>query len=169
MEPIETIVELLFCAILLGLIARRAHVPYPVALVVGGLFLAFVPGPPIVLNPDFALTLFVPPVLYQAALAATRRDTRKNLGVISLLATGLVLFTTVAVAAVAHLLVPGMGWAPAFVLGAIVSPSDAVAATAVMQRLNISRRIVTIVEGESLVNDATGLVLYKYAIAAVLA
>jgi len=169
MESIETVVELLFCAILLALIARRARIPYPVALVIGGLLLAFVPGPPVILNPDLALTLFLPPVLYQAALDASWRDTRQNLGSISLLATGLVVFTTTAVAAVAHFLVPGMGWAPGFVLGAIVSPSDAVAATAVMQRLSISRRIVTVVEGESLVNDATGLVFYKYSIAAVVA
>jgi monovalent cation/hydrogen antiporter len=164
---VETVVELLFCAIALGLCARRAKVPYPIALVLGGLILAFVPGPPVAIDPELALTLFLPPVLYQAALATSWRDTRENIGSISLLATGLVGFTTAAVAAVAHLLLQ-VGWPSAFVLGAIVSPSDAVAATAVMQRLNISRRIISVIEGESLVNDATGLVLYKYATAAVL-
>src|SRR5277367_6659697 len=126
MEPIATVVQLLFCAILLGLAARRVHIPYPVALVLGGLILAFVPGPPVTLNPDLALTLFVPPTLYQAALATSWRDTRENIGSISLLAIGLVVFTTVAVAAVTHFLLPHIGWASAFVLGAVISPSDAV-------------------------------------------
>jgi Na+/H+ antiporter len=165
--PIETVVEILFCAILIGLGARRARIPYPVALVLGGLVLAFLPGPPLVLDPDLALALFIPPVLYQAALVTSWRETRENIGSIALLAIGLVTFTTVAVAAAAHLMFPAMGWAPAFVLGAIVSPSDAVAAITVMHRLNISRRIIAIVEGESLINDATGLVFYKYATAAV--
>ncbi|MGI8595933.1 MAG: cation:proton antiporter [Thermoleophilaceae bacterium] len=113
------------------------------------------------------LLLFLPPLLYSAAFFSSLRDLRDNLPPISLLAVGLVLVTTVAVAATAHFLVDGMSWPAAFVLGAIVSPTDPVAATTIARRLGIPRRIVTVVEGEALVNDGTALIAYRFALAAV--
>jgi monovalent cation/hydrogen antiporter len=155
----------------LATLANRIKVPYPIVLVLGGLALGFVselvPGlPRITLEPDVVFLLFLPPLLYVSAIFTSWRDFRANLRPISLLAVGLVLMTTCAVAAVAHWAV-GFPWAAAFVLGAIVSPTDAIAATAVAQRLGVPRRIVTILEGESLVNDATGIVAYRIATAAV--
>ena len=151
----------------LCIMASRLGIPYPVALVLGGLLLGFVPGlPQFTLDPSLVFLLFLPPLLYAAAWQTSWRDFRANLRPISLLALGLVLLTTVLVAVVAHLLIPELPWAVAFALGAIVSPTDAVAATAIAQRLGIPQRIVTIVEGESLVNDATGLVAYRFAVAA---
>jgi Na+/H+ antiporter len=126
-----------------------------------------VPGlPQVELEPDVVFLLFLPPLLYVSALFTSWRDFRANLRPISLLAVGLVLMTTCVVAAVGHWIM-GFPWAPAFVLGAIVSPTDAIAATSVAQRLGVPRRIVTILEGESLVNDATGIVAYRIAVAAV--
>ena len=168
-QATHIVLGLLVCAIGLGLLARRVALPYPVVLVLGGLALGFVPDlPTIKLDPDFALTFILPPILYQAALFTSWREFRANLRPIGLLAIGLVIATTLTVAGVAHAIVPGMPWAAAFVLGAIVSPPDAVAATAILNRLRIPRRIVAVLEGESLVNDASGLVIYKFAIAAVL-
>ena len=163
------ILALIAGGIVLGLVARQFHIPYPIALVLGGLAVSFIPGLPAVeLNPELALTLVLPPILYQAAIFTSWRDFRANIKPIGLLSIGLVLLTTLGVAAVAKLIVPGLPWTAALVLGAIVSPSDAVAATAIMRNLSIPRRIVTVVEGESLVNDAAGLVLYRFAVAAVL-
>jgi len=166
---VELLVALFAAAVALAWLARRARVPYPIALVLGGAALAFVPGlARLPVDPNLILVIVLPPVLYQAALLTSWRDFRVNLGVISRLAVGLVVATTVAVAATLKWLVPEVPWAAAFALGAIVSPPDAVAATAVLSRLNMPRRIVTILEGESLVNDASGLVLYRFAVAAVL-
>ena len=146
----------------------RLKVPYPILLVLGGLALAFIPGLPRVdINPELVLLVFLPPLLFGAAWFTSWRDFAANKRAIGLLAIGLVVATTTAVAWVAHAVIPGMSWPVAFVLGAIVSPPDAVAATAVTQRLKVPRRIITILEGESLVNDATGLVAYKFALAAV--
>src|SRR5687768_10717476 len=165
---IETILGLLVAVAALALLARRLQLPYPILLVIGGLLLALVPGLPHVrLNPELVFLFFLPPLLYPAALFTSWRDFRANLGAISLLAFGLVLFTTVVIAWAAHLLT-GMPLAAGFVLGAIVSPPDAVAATAIAQRLRLPRQVVTILEGESLVNDATALVTYRFAVAAVL-
>lgn len=165
---IETVLGLLAAVAALALLARRWQVPYPILLVIGGLVLALIPGLPRVrLNPELVFVFFLPPLLYPAALFTSWRDFRANLGSISLLAIGLVLFTTVVIAWVAHALT-GMPWAAGFVLGAIVSPPDAVAATAIAHRLRLPQRIVTILEGESLVNDATALVIYRFAVAAVL-
>jgi Na+/H+ antiporter len=151
----------------LATLADRIGVPYPILLVLGGLVLGFVPGlPRVELEPEVVFLLFLPPLLYVSALFTSWRDFRANLRPISLLAVGLVLMTTCVVAAVAHWAI-GLPWAAAFVLGAIVSPTDAIAATAVAQRLGVPRRIVTILEGESLVNDATGIVAYRIAAAAV--
>jgi Na+/H+ antiporter len=168
MNALELVLVLLVVAVGLVVVADRLRVPYPILLVVGGLALAFMPGLPRVdVNPELVLLLFLPPLLFGAAWFTSWRDFAANGRAIGLLAIGLVVATTTAVAWVAHAVIPGMSWAVAFVLGAIVSPPDAVAATAVTQRLKVPRRIVTILEGESLVNDATGLVAYKFALSAV--
>ena len=167
MPEIEAILVLLAAVAALATLANRVGVPYPILLVLGGLVLSFVPGlPRVKLDPEVVFLLFLPPLLYVSALFTSWRDFRANLRPISLLAVGLVLMTTCTVAAVAHWAV-GLPWAAAFVLGAIVSPTDAIAATAIAQRLGVPRRIVTILEGESLVNDATGIVAYRIAVAAV--
>ena len=168
MHKIEIVFGLLVVVAALAAIAEKTKVAYPILLVVGGLALGFVPGlPNIELHPDIVFMIFLPPLLTSAAWYTSWRDFRVNLRPILSLAIGLVLVTTGAVAVVAHAAIAGMTWPVAFVLGAIVSPPDAVAATAITERLNVPKRIVTIVEGESLVNDATGLVAYQFAVAAV--
>jgi CPA1 family monovalent cation:H+ antiporter len=148
--------------------ARVLGVPYPVFLVIGGLGLGLMPGiPELALDPDLVLLIFLPPLLYGAAFFTSLRELRANVGSISLLAVGLVLATCMAVAVVAHAVVDGLSWPAAFALGAIVSPTDPVAATAVASRLGLPRRVVAVVEGEALVNDATALVAYRVAVAAV--
>ena len=167
MPEIEAILILLAAVAALATLANRINIPYPILLVLGGLILGFVPGlPRIALEPDVVFLLFLPPLLYVSALFTSWRDFRANLRPISLLAVGLVLMTTCVVAAVAHWAID-LPWASAFVLGAIVSPTDAIAATSVTQRLGVPRRIVTVLEGESLVNDATGIVAYRIAVGAV--
>ena len=164
---LELILLLLLFAVALGWVARHFKFPYPIALVIGGLALGLIPRlPQIPFDPQLILVLVLPPILYQAALLTSWSDFKANIRPIGLLAIGLVIATTLAVGAALKLMVPEVPWAVAFVLGAIVSPPDAVAATAILSRLNIPRRIVTILEGESLVNDASGLVIYKFAIAA---
>jgi Na+/H+ antiporter len=169
MQLLEIILFLMLCAVALGWVARHFQFPYPIALVIGGGALGFIPRlPEIPFDPQLILVLVLPPILYQAALLTSWRDFKANIRPISLLAIGLVIATTLAVGGALKFLVPDIPWAAAFVLGAIVSPPDAVAATAILSRLNIPRRVVTVLEGESLVNDASGLVLYKFAVAAVL-
>src|SRR5258706_15904916 len=169
MHLLEFILFLLLSAVALGWVARHFRFPYPIALVIGGGALGFVPKlPQFPLDPQLILVLVLPPILYQAALLTSWRDFKANIRPISLLAIGLVIATTLAVGAALKLVVPEIPWAAAFVLGAIVSPPDAVAATAILSQLSIPRRVVTVLEGESLVNDASGLVLYKFAVAAVL-
>jgi CPA1 family monovalent cation:H+ antiporter len=154
----------------LSVLAGAVGVPYPIVLVLGGLVLGFVPGvPPAELPPELVLVLFLPPLLYQEAFSFSPRELRANAPEITLLAVGLVLATMSAVAAAAHALVGGLPWAAAFTLGAIVSPTDPLAATAILRRLGVPRRLVTVLEGESLVNDATALVAYRLAVAAVVA
>ncbi len=163
----EAVVLLMGAVLVLMAVARRILMPYPIFLVLGGLLLSVVPGVPAVrLGPELVFLIFLPPILWAAAYFTSLRDFQANLRPITLLAVGLVLATTAAVAAVAHAIMPGLGWPAAFVLGAIVSPPDAVAATAVARRLRIPHRVVTILEGESLVNDAAALVLYRAAVAA---
>jgi Na+/H+ antiporter len=153
----------------LVIIARKLAVPYPIFLVVGGLALSFIPHlPEVKLNPTVVFYFFLPPLIYPAALFTSWRDFRRNLRPILLLAIGLVLFTMVAIAGAAHALIPGLPWAAAFALGAIVSPPDAVAATSVIRRLSVPRRIEAILEGESLVNDATALVALQFAVGALM-
>ncbi len=169
MQLLEVILFLMLCAVALGWVARHFRFPFPIALVIGGGALGFVPQlPQLPFDPQFILVLVLPPILYQAALLTSWRDFRASIRPIGLLAIGLVIATTLAVGGALKFLVPDIPWAAAFVLGAIVSPPDAVAATAILSRLNIPRRVVTVLEGESLVNDASGLVLYKFAVAAVL-
>ncbi len=168
MNGLELILVLLVVVAVLAVAAERLAIPYPILLVLGGLGLAFVPNLPRVnIDPSLVLLIFLPPLLFAAAWFTSWRDFHQNSRPIALLAIGLVVVTTTAVAWVAHAVIPGMSWPVAFVLGAIISPPDAVAATAVTRRLKVPRRIVTILEGESLVNDATGLVAYKFALAAV--
>ena len=168
MEEFELIVGLLAVVIGLDWLANRLRIPAPMLLMIGGLAMAIAPWTPnIELEPEVVLIVFLPPILFQAAQLTSVRDFRANFGPISRLAIGLVLVTTALVALVAHTLIPGMGWAAAFVLGAIVSPPDAVAATAIFQRVGAPRRIVTILEGESLINDASAIVVYTFAVAAV--
>jgi len=153
---------------LLLIAAERTNVPYPILLVVGGLGLGFIPGiPDVQLPPDLVLIAVLPPLLYGAAFFTSLRDLRENAFAITLLAIGLVLCTMVIVAVVAHELIPGLGWGEAFVLGAVVSPTDPTAATAIAERLGLPRRLVALIEGESLVNDGTALVAYKFAVVAV--
>jgi len=165
--------ELILLALLAAVTALTAlaptlRVPYPILLVLGGLALGFIPGvPTITLPPEVVLVGVVPPLLYSAAFFTGLRELRANVRPIGLLAVGLVVATMLAVATVAHY-ATGLSWPAAFVLGAIVGPTDPIAATAIAGRLGVPRRIVTIVEGESLVNDATALVLYATAVTAVL-
>jgi Na+/H+ antiporter len=164
---VELILIALFVAVaVLNVAANRLGIPYPIVLVLGGIALAGVPGvPEVELDPDLVLVIFLPPLLYSAAFFSDLRSLRSNVRPLSLTAIGLVLLTTAGVAVLAHEVV-GMPWAVAFALGAIVSPTDPVAATAIMRRVGAPRRIVNIVEGESLFNDASALVAYRVAVAA---
>lgn len=164
--PIQLIFVTLVFAIALTYLARRLRIADPILLLLGGIVLSQLPDlPDIVLAPDIVFLLFLPPILFGAAYFTPIRDFRANLRPILLLAIGLVLFTTVVVALVAQQLT-GMPAAAAFALGAIVAPPDAVAATAIFRRLGVPRRIVTILEGESLLNDASALIAYRAAVAA---
>jgi CPA1 family monovalent cation:H+ antiporter len=164
---ITLVVGLLVVVAVLSALAQRLQVPTAIVLVLGGLLVSFIPGlPTIDLNPELVLFLFLPPLIYAAAWQTSWREFRATLRPILLLAIGLVLVTTTTIAVVGHYVV-GLPWSVAFVLGAIVSPTDAVAASATAQSLGLSRRIVTLLEGESMVNDATGLVIYRFAVAAV--
>lgn len=167
MEAVATVLVLLCLVTLLAVITRRWTIPYPTVMVLTGLAVAMVPGlPHVQLTPEVVFLIFLPPLLYAAAWETPWNDFRKNLRPIVFLAIGLVLVTTFAVGLVTRWLVPEMPWAAAFALGAIVSPPDAIAATSLTRHLPMPRRIITILEGESLLNDATGLVVYRLAILA---
>jgi CPA1 family monovalent cation:H+ antiporter len=164
--PVELVFLLLVVGTALSFLARRIRVAEPILLLLGGVALGFIPGlPPIELEPDLVFVLFLPPILFAAAYFTPIRDFRANARPILFLAIGLVLFTTVVVGLVAMAFIPQMAANPAvaFTLGAIVAPPDAVAATAVFRRLGVPRRIVTILEGESLINDASSLIAYRAA------
>ncbi len=168
MGNISTVLLLLAVVTALAQFTDRIKIPYPVTLVLAGIGIGLIPGLPIVsLDSDVVFLLFLPPVLYAAAWNTSLTDFRDSARPISMLAFGCVLFTTTTVACVAHYFIPDFEWAESFVLGAIISPPDAVAATAATKGLKLPKRIITILEGESLVNDATGLIAYRYAIAAV--
>jgi monovalent cation/hydrogen antiporter len=162
------LVGLLTAGAALLALAELVRIPYPILLVLGGLTVGFVPGmPDIELSPDLVLVAILPPLLYGSAFFTSLRELRANIRPIGLLAVGLVLTTMLAVAVVAHALIPGLDWATAFVLGAIVSPTDPTAATSIAQRLGLPRRLIALIEGESLVNDGTALVAYRVAVVAV--
>lgn len=146
----------------------RSRLPLEIVLVLASLLVSFIPGLPAVdLHPDVVFRVFLPPILFAAAYFTSWRDFRANLRPIMLLAFGLVLFTAGGIAATCVLLIPGFTWAQGFLLGAIVSPPDAAAATAITRKLGFPRRLITILEGESLLNDASALVIYRFALVAV--
>ena len=159
---------LLSAIVIIAVVAKRLSLPYPIAFVIGGSVLAFAPNlPTLELDPQFVFLIFLPPLLYAGGWQTDWKSFKQQFRAIGLLAIGLVIATTGAVAIVAHALVPQLGWGSAFVLGAIVSPPDAVAAGAVFERFSVPRRIMAILDGEGLVNDATALVIYRFALAAV--
>ncbi len=165
-EPV-LLVGGLAVALALAVVAKRFELPYPIVFLLAGTALAFVPGiPPVHIAPDWIFLTILPPLLFSAGWSTDWTIFRDNVGAIVQLAVGLVIATTVAIAAVAHWIRPELGLAGAFVLGAIVSPPDAVAAAASFERFAVPRRIRAIIEGEALVNDATALVIYAYAVAA---
>ena len=170
MGAFESLLLLLFAAVLLAAAARRIGAPYPAFLALGGAVLAFLPHrPTIAIEPELALALFVAPVLLDAAYDASPRDLKDNWVPLTALVIGAVGVTTLAVAWVTVLLVPAVPWSVAVVLGAVVAPPDAAAATAVLRQLRPPHRIMTILGGESLLNDATALLVYRVAVGAALA
>ena len=163
----ETFLSLLAVLAAVALLARRLNTAPSILLVVVGVALALIPGiPPIELSPQFVLLIVLPPLIYSAGVAMSWREFRFNLRPIALLAVGCVLFTTCAVAAAARYAL-ALPWSIGFLLGAIVSPPDVVAPLALARRLGLPRRLVVVLEGEGLANDATALVLYRFAVAAV--
>jgi monovalent cation/hydrogen antiporter len=167
MELFELTIAMLLATIALHFLAERLQLPPAVALLAGGAILAFVPGlPTIELDPALVLVIFLPPLLMDGAWFIALGPLRRHLIGIAALAVGAVLFTTAVVAAVTHALIPSLPWAACAALGAIVSPPDAVSARAVLQRVKLPRRLSILLEGESLLNDATGLVLFRFAVAA---
>ena len=166
-REIEILVLLLMAIAAVGVVAKRSSIPPAILLVLTGVVLALLPGLPAVrLPPELVLLLVLPPLIYSSAVAMSWREFRFNLRPISLLAVGCVVFTTVAAAAATHWLL-GLSWPVGFVLGAIVSPPDAVAPLSIARRMQLPRRILVILEGEGLANDATALILYRFAIVAV--
>lgn len=167
MSEALVLVTFLSAVVVLSVLAKRINIPYPISFVIGGVALAFarnLPHPHF--DPDIILLVVLPPLLYSAAWQTDWLELKRNWRPISLLAFGLVICTTIVVAVAVHAVVPGFSWAIAFTLGAIVSPPDAVAAEAIFDRLPVPRRIAAIVLGECLVNDATALVLYRFAVLA---
>lgn len=163
-------IVLFLLAVMLGLsaIAERIKLPYPILLVVAGIGVGFIPGmPKIELDPEVVFLLFLPPMLYDAAFNISIIEFRRNMETILTLAFALVFITAVGIAVLVHYLVPDMDWATSFTLGAILSATDAVAATSITKGLGLSHKTLTILEGESLINDASGLIAYRLAVAAV--
>jgi monovalent cation/hydrogen antiporter len=166
-ENIQTTVVLLVVIAAAGFVAARLKIPTSILLVLTGVLLALIPGlPTLELAPEFVLLVVLPPLIYSASVAMSWREFRFNLRPITLLAVGCVVFTTIAAAAAAHWLL-GLPWAVGFVLGAIISPPDAVAPLSIARRMGLPRRILVVLEGEGLVNDATALILFRFAVAAV--
>ncbi|MBY3179977.1 sodium:proton antiporter [Rhizobium leguminosarum] len=166
-EQYEFLVFLLLAILVLELVARRLGLPPAASFIVGGMALAFVPGvPDVEINPDLIMVVFLPPLLMSSSYFTIWEDFKKQVNGIVSLAFGAVIFTTLAVAAVLHIMLPELPLAVGFALGAIVSPPDAVAASAVLSKISLPGRLVTLLEGESLVNDATGLVLFAIAVGA---
>jgi Na+/H+ antiporter len=165
----ELILLLIGAVVILDVAARRLHLPHAMALILGGIGLALIPGAPdFEMNPELVLVLFLPPLLMSSALIMSWRDFRADIRIIWRLAVLGVVFTTLVVGVVAHLLLPSLPWAACFALGAIVSPPDAVAAKSALAKLPLPPRVVLLLESESLVNDASGLVLLRFAVMAML-
>jgi Na+/H+ antiporter len=170
MENFSVIIMLLFGITFLAVLSKQYGFPFPIVLVLCGVLISLIPGLPVVkLNPAVVFVAFLPPLLYGAAWNTSWHDFRAAIRPITLAAVGLVLFTTGLVAMTAHLLIADISWPLAFLIGAIVSPPDAVAATSVTKGLGLGPRIIAVLEGESLVNDASGLIAYKYALGAIAA
>lgn len=168
MENYSIVLIILGLMIVLSAIATRIRIPYPILLVTAGIGIGFIPGvPTIILNPEIVFLIFLPPLLFDAAFNISYKDLKSNWATIGTLAIPLVFFTTTAIAVAVHYLIPGMSWSISFALGAILSPPDAVAATNVTKGLGLSHRTLTILEGESLVNDASGLIAFRFAVAAI--
>jgi Na+/H+ antiporter len=168
MEDFKIVVFILAILISLTAIANKRKLPFPVLLVAAGLIIGFVPQlPDLALDPEVVFVILLPPLLYDAASKTSWHEFRTSIRPISALAITLVFFTTVAVAVTAHFLIPGFSWPLAFVLGAVVSPPDAVAASGIIKGLGLNKKVITILEGESLVNDASALIAYRYAVTAV--
>jgi CPA1 family monovalent cation:H+ antiporter len=168
MEKFKIVVFIMVILITLTAIANKRKLPYPILLLTAGLIIGFVPQlPDLALDPDVVFFIILPPLLYDAASKTSWHEFRTSIRPISGLAVSLVFFTTLAVAVTAHFLIPGFSWPLAFVLGAVVSPPDAVAASGIIKGLGLNKKVITILEGESLVNDASALIAYRYAVAAV--
>ena len=168
MQNFSTVIVVLAVLVALLAVADKFKFPNPVLLVVAGLGIGFIPSiPAITLDPEVVFLIFLPPILYDAASNTSWHDFRSEIKAISALAIVLVIFTTTAVAVASYILIPGFTWPLAFVLGAIVSPPDAVAATTITKGLGLNKKVITILEGESLLNDASALIAYRFAIAAI--
>lgn len=168
MENYSIVLFIMAIMIVLSAVASRIKIPYPILLVLAGIGIGFIPGiPSITLNPEVIFLIFLPPLLYDAAFNISFKQLRRDWATVSSLAISLVFLTTTAIAVLAYFLIPGLDWPLAFALGAILSPPDAVAATNVTKGLGLSHRTLTILEGESLVNDASGLIAYRFAVAAI--
>ncbi|RYF76372.1 MAG: Na+/H+ antiporter [Cytophagaceae bacterium] len=168
MENYSIILFLLAVMIGLSAVADKIKLPYPILMVIAGIAVGFIPGmPKIELSPDIVFLLFLPPMLYDAAFNISWHEFKRNINTISSLAFALVFLTAVGIAVTAYFLIPGMTWPLAFVLGAILSATDAVAATSITKGLGLTHKTLTILEGESLINDASGLIAYRLAVAAV--
>ncbi len=168
MHPIEVVTLLLGVTTLLTVVARKINIPYPILLVLVGLAVGWIPGlPTVVLTPDAVFLIFLPPLLYAAAWNLSWRDLWRARRPVTLLAIGLVAFTSSIIAWLSSAIIPTFTLAMGFLLGGIISPPDAVAATSVMKDLNVPKRVTIILEGESLVNDATSLVIFQYALVAI--
>ncbi len=168
MEDFKIVIFVIAVLIALTAIANKRKLPYPVLLMTAGLIIGFVPQlPDLALDPEIVFAIILPPLLYDAASKTSWHEFKTSIRPISALAVTLVFFTTVAVAVTAYYLIPGFTWPLAFVLGAVVSPPDAVAASGIIKGLGLNKKVITIIEGESLVNDASALIAYRYAVAAV--
>lgn len=167
-EELLIILSLLFAVSMLSMLSQKLGISYPIFLVLAGLVIGFIPGMPLIrLSPDMVFLVFLPPLLYSAAWNTSWKDFWYARRSISMLAFGLVIFTSAAVAGVSHAIIPGFSLAMGFLLGGIISPPDAVAATSVLQGLQVPKRVVTLLEGESLLNDASSLIVFRFALAAI--
>jgi monovalent cation/hydrogen antiporter len=167
MENFTITIFILAVLISLSAFADKLRIPNPVLLIIAGLALGLIPGlPELPLDPDIIFLFFLPPLLYDAAFRTSWLEFKTNIKPISALGISLVFFTTILVAVAAYCFIPDLSWPLAFLLGAIISPPDAVAATGIIKGLRLNKRVITILEGESLINDASALIAYRYALAA---